>query len=87
MKRKLWIAFLVVVLAVSLAVIVYSVSSAKSFTGPIETKPLICKAASVYTDGTIIERPCPASADGAEGLRMILPEPGQFYRPGGVPQP
>ena len=83
MKRKLWIAFLVIVLAVSLAMIVYSAAAAKGFDGPIG-KPLICKAASVYSDGTVIERPCqPNMTDGASGLRMTLPTPGKFYRPEG----
>lgn len=91
-NSKLWRAVCIVVLAVSLAMVVYYSVSAKAFTGPITTQPLICKAASVYTDGTVIERPCsvetpivdpfPGDCDVVYGCKMIMPEPGKHYRPG-----
>ena len=76
MKRK--ILFSILVVFVALAVLA-PVVLAKGF-----GKPLTCIAASTYADGTIIYHPCPSAVqvDGVDGLRMVLPQPGKFYRPG-----
>lgn len=82
--RRFMIAFCLALVALTLVLLTVS---AKGFDrrGDIEPPPPTCIAASVYDDGTVIERQCPADAAPVDGLRMTLPEPGRFYRPGGMP--
>lgn len=85
--RKFMIAFCLALVA--LTVILISVH-AWDGSGRVRwggDTPIICKAASVYTDGTVIERPCPVDVASEDGLRMTLPEPGHFYRPLVMPDP
>lgn len=56
MKRKLWMAFCFIVLAFSLAMVAAGLITYRAMQAD---RPLICIAASVYDDGTVIERPCP----------------------------
>ena len=83
MRLKLWKMTLYIVLAVSLAMVAAGVVTYRT----MQDKPLVCIAASVYDDGTIIERPCPAEVGAVDGLRMTLPTPGRFYRPLAIPDP
>lgn len=80
MKRKLWKALLWIVLFVSFGMMAIGLVNQRNLQAD---KPLICVAASVYEDGTVIERPCPAEIGAADGLRMTLPTPGKLYRPEG----
>lgn len=86
--RKFMIAFCLALVA--LTVILISVH-ADGGSGRARLRwadqPVICKAASIYTDGTVIERPCPVDVASEDGLRMTLPEPGHFYRPLVMPDP
>lgn len=69
MKIKLWTAFLLIVLVIALAMVLrYSTAAAMPIDQP--DKPIVCKAVSIYTDGTVIERPCSLTAKQA-GLRLL----------------